>query len=356
MNDSGAQLDVTKAWISRSLEHEQMLTCCAFSPCGKYLVAGGIEENVQRWDLESGTKTPLVAHRSWVNAVAFHPDGQRLFTADCHGAIHCWPYMADAPTPQWSKSDAHQGWIQSLLVIPDGHLLSAGNDRVIRQWSAENGDLVREFAGHENHVFSLAAHPDGTSFVSGDLNGQVCHWDTATGELVRTFDATALHTRKDTFLADVGGVRSLVFDQQGELLACGGMTDATSNAFCHGNPAILVLDWNQGELRQTLRPQHTSDGPIKGLVFLSDGSLAGHAEKLNGEASLEFWRPDQPDSIHVIKRQSGFCLDIHPDGLQLAAATFKINGRFGNGRHAEQDAYASHDGEIAIFSLCEKES
>ena len=214
--------------------------------------------------------------------------------------------------------------------------------------------MLREFSGHENYVFSLVMHPDGKRFVSGDLFGKVNEWDIASGELLRTFDASPLHTRGDDFLADVGGVRSLAFDAEGKRLACGGMTDAKSNAFCPGNPAVLVFDVESGELLQMLRSTHTSDGPIKGLAFLSDGTLAGHAENLNGESSLEFWNPDQSASIHVLKRQSGYCLDLHPDGLRLAAATFKPFGRGGNGRHTMPEEYTSHHGEITIFSLFEK--
>jgi len=347
-------LDVTKARISQTLEHERPLTCCRFSPCGNFLVAAGQEENVLRWDLATGNKTALVGHRSWVDAIAFRADAKRLFTADFHGTICCWQYDADGPTPIWSRIDAHAGWIRALAVAPDGNLLSAGNDCVIRLWSAADGKPLREFAGHENYVFSLAAAPDDKTFVSGDLFGKANQWDIATGELLRTFDASILHTRGDDFLADVGGVRSLAFDAAGQLLACGGMTDAKSNAFCPGNPAVLVFDVATGRLTQTLRPSNTSDGPIKGLAFLSDGTLCGHAEHLNGESSLEFWDPARPQSKHVIKRQSGYCLDLHPDGLRLAAATFKNNGRGGNGRHSKPEEYISHNGEITIFSLFEK--
>ena len=39
--------------------------------------------NAGNWQV--GRKTAIVAHRSWVNAVAFHPDQKRVFTADFHG-------------------------------------------------------------------------------------------------------------------------------------------------------------------------------------------------------------------------------------------------------------------------------
>ena len=347
-------LDVSQAWVSQSLIHEQLLTICRFSRCGKYVVAAGTDEHVVRWELESGQKQLLSAHRSWINALALHPNEKQLFSADFHGTIHCWPFTEQAPKPQWTIEQAHQGWIRTLFATPDGNLLSAGNDRIIKLWSGTDGRLLRTFEGHEHYVFSLAFHPDGRSFVSGDLLGKVVQWDYATSRRQRTLDAEVLHTRKDNFLADVGGVRSLQFDAAGKLLACGGMTDAKSNSFCPGKPAVLIFDWETGKLRQTLRPQHTSDGPIKGLAILSDNTIAGHAEHLNGSSSLEFWKPDNPKSMHVVKRPSGFCLDVHPDGQRLAAATFKSNGRIGNGRHSKPEEYQPHHGELAIFSLFAK--
>ncbi len=348
------KLDVTKAWVSQALEHDRILTCCRFSPCGRYLAAGGHDLAVSRWDLESGEKTTLTAHESWVGALAFQSDPPRLFTSDYHGALYAWPYQDKQPQPVWSRKDAHAGWIRALAVSPAGTLASAGSDGVIRLWATANGKPLQELVGHKRYVFSLAFHPDGRSLVSGDLLGNIHHWNCETGELLRNLDASALHTRGDDFLADVGGARCLAFDATGTLLACGGMTDAKSNTFCPGKPAILVFDWDTGMLRQTLRPKHTSDGPVQGLAFLSDGMLAGHAEHLNGESSLEFWSPDQPASTHMIKRQSGYCLDVHPDGLRMAAATFKSHGRGGNGRHSNPAEYASHDGEIAVFSLFAK--
>ena len=347
-------LDVTKAWVSQTLEHSRPLTICRFSPCGSFLAAAGQDETVFLWNLETGQKTELSGHQSWVNSLAFHPGGSQLFTADFHGEIRCWQCDGAQPTTQWTREDAHAGWIRALAVAPDGNLLSAGDDAVLRLWAVVDGQPIREFASHENYIFSLAVHPTGKTFISGDLNGKAIQWDYSSGELVHIFDARVLHTRGDDFLADVGGVRSLAFGCGGKLLACGGMTDAKSNAFCPGKPAILVFDVDSGELLQTLRTTHTSDGPIKGLAFLADGTIAGHAEHLNGESSLEFWDPQRAQSIHVIKRQSGYCLDVHPDGARLAAATFKSNGRGGNGRHSTPEEYTSHNGELAIFSLFER--
>jgi WD40 repeat protein len=344
-------LDVTKIKVVQSFVHERILTTCAFSPCGKFLVAGGQTESLVRWDLETQAKTTLAGHQSWIGAIAFQAEPKRLFSADFIGSIRAWSYDQTQPETLWALPEAHRGWVRALLVTPDGNLISTGNDRSIRIWSAENGQLVRQIDREGSYIFSLAFHPDGKSFVSGDLMGQVQQWEYASGKLLRTLDAKPLHSRGDDFLADVGGIRSLAFDRSGKLLACGGMTDAKSNTFCPGEPAVLVFDWSNGQLQRTLRTKHKSDGPVNALVFLPDGTLAGHAEHLNGASSLEFWQTDNVTPLHMMQRESGYCLSLHPSGQQLAAATFKNFGRGGNGRHSTPAEYTPHQGEVSILQL-----
>ena len=346
-------LDITKIKVIQSLAHERILTTCAFSPCGKFLIAGGQDPSLIRWELASNTKTILAGHQSWIAAVAFQAEPKRLFSGDYHGSVCAWSYDQPQPQTLWTLPEAHRGWVRAMVVTPDGHLLSTGNDRAIRLWSGADGKLIRQIEREGGYIFSLAFHPDGQSFVSGDLMGQVQQWEYATGKLLRTLDAKVLHTRGDDFLADVGGVRSLAFDPSGKLLACGGMTDAKSNTFCPGEPAVLIFDWVSGQLQRTLRTKQKSDGPINGLVFLPDGTLAGHAEHLNGVSSLEFWRPDNPTPIHMLQRESGYCLALHPSGQQLAAATFKSFGRGGNGRHSTPAEYAPHHGEVSLLKWVE---
>ena len=37
-------------------------------------------------------------------------------------------------------------------------------------------------------------------------------------------------------------------------------------------------------------------------------------------------------SFHAIQRESGYSLDLHPDGLRLAVASYQTVGQGGNGR------------------------
>lgn len=350
-----AAIDVTKAWEQQKLPHNRILLTCACSPCGKYVVAGAQDENLLRWNLETGEKTVIAGHESWVQAVVFHPDQKQLLSADLNGVLKAWDYTAAAPAPLWSVTDAHAPWALAATITKDGQKwITSGTDGRIRLWNVADGSAAGELKGHETDVYSLALHPNGKELASGDLFGNIFVWNLETGELARKLDAKPLHTRKDEFLADVGGVRSLAFNADGSLLAAGGMTDAQSNTFCPGNPGILVFDYATGTLKQTLRPKAKSDGPIKGLCFLPDGTLAGHGEHINAQSSLEFWNPENPDSLHSIVRESAYAISLHPDGVRLALANFDPFGQGGNGRNGKPEEYAPHAGALFIINLQEK--
>ena len=65
-----------------------------------------------------------MGHRSWVIALAFHPDQGRLVTGDCHGVVHCWSYADAGPRPLWTIQETRHGWVRALAVSPDGNTVS----------------------------------------------------------------------------------------------------------------------------------------------------------------------------------------------------------------------------------------
>ena len=344
-------LDPTKAFASKTLKHTRQLTRCRFSPCGQYVVAGGLDNLLHRWELATEKKTELAGHTCWIGALAFHPDGKRLFAVDYHGALLCWPYTEAAPKPLWSVKEAHGGWARAVAVSPDGKLVvTAGDDRIVRVWSADTGKPMRELPGHKGCIFSLAFHPSGLHLVSGDLFGVVKQWECATGKWVRDLDASTLHTRKEDFLADVGGVRAIAFNADGSRMACSGLTEAESNTFCPGTPAGIVFDWASGKAQLQLRTKEKADGYINTLRYLPDGTLAGLGEGASG-AALWFWKPGAAESFHALKGHSGYEIDLHPDGLRLAAVLFEPLGRGGNGRHAKPGEYIPNGAVVRIFNL-----
>ena len=304
------------------LRHNSPLLSCRFDPTGRFIFAGTQDNTIQRWELATQTKVAFAGHRSWVRGMAFHAGQRKLLSCDYNGKVLIWPAdAATAPQPE-RIIEAHQGWVRAVVVSPDNRqFATCGNDNLVKLWSFADYAVVREFEGHNSHVYNVAFHPTGRHLVSADLRGNVKQWDLQTGAEARRLDAAVLHFFDPNFRADHGGVRSMAFNADGSLLACAGITNV-SNAFAGiGNPAVVLFNWQTGLRTQVLRVQPAFQGTAWGVTFHAGGLVIAAGAGSGG--GLWFWRPDQPNSIHAMTLPNNARdLAVHPDGRRLAIPFF----------------------------------
>lgn len=311
------KVDPAKTRLAKELKHTAPLFGCRFDPTGTFVFAGAQDNDVHRWELDTGKKATLKGHKSWVRGLAFSDDGKTLWTAGYDGKVIAWDADADNPTPKQTL-DAHAGWVRALVVSPDGKLLATcGNDNLVKLWSLPEGKRVRTLEGHSRHAYNVAFHPDGKSLVSGDLMGVIKHWEVETGKLVRDLDAGVLTKFDPTFVAQHGGIRAFSFRGDGGLLACAGITEV-SNAFAGvGKPLAVVFDWKTGKQSHGLKPKDAFQGTLWGVVFHPDGFVIGAGGGSGG--ALWFWKPEEAQSFHTVKLPNNARdLDLHPDAARLA--------------------------------------
>jgi WD40 repeat protein len=311
----------TKTHQLKEYKHNSPLLGCRFDPSGQFVFAGAQDNNVVRWHLDSGKRTLLTGHKSWVRALAFAAKERLLFSGDYAGRIRAWPTDTEQPKPVHTL-EAHRGWVRALAVSPDGALLaSCGNDHLVKLWSIPGGELIRELAGHACHVYNVAFHPDGKQLISADLKGVVKVWDVANGATERELDAKILYKYDPSFLADIGGVRSMAMSADGSLLACAGITNV-SNAFAGvGNPLVVLFDYKSGKQKQQLRPKVPFQGTAWGVVIHPAGFIAGVGGGNGG--ILWFWKADNAQDFFSLKLPNNARdLDLHSDGRRLAVAFF----------------------------------
>jgi WD40 repeat protein len=200
-----------------------------FSPDGKRLAAGGADNAIRLYDVQSGKRERLIEqHADWVMDLAFCADGTKLASASRDksarvfdaktGAMlasflgHEEPVFGvawagdgkrvfsagfDRKVRVWNVSDAKQvGEITDFGAAPfrleasDGFLFSSCADGVVRQYRMEKRDLVRAYEKAPDWVYCIAIDAQHHRLAAGCYNGEVRVWDTASGKLVSKFVAS----------------------------------------------------------------------------------------------------------------------------------------------------------------------
>jgi len=310
---------------------DQQLCAIRFSPDGKLLAAGSFEGVIRRWDFSNDKFTELAAikgHNGWVQRVAFHGDGKRLFAADTWGQLTAWPITEAEPKPLWSVKDAHDGWIHGLALSPDGSkLATAGRDKTVRISSTSDGKKEAVYP-HPEIVLTVAFHPDGKSLVSGDHKGIIRQWELATGKLIREFDAKSMYL-KDR-LQDVGGVRSMAFTADGTKLVAGGSSLA-SGGFVTGTTLILIFDWKTGKLEQTFKGTGDKDGFVHDMAMHPDGYLIAVSSGQPGSGKVFFQRLTEAEPFFQLPLPNCHGLAVQPESTRIVVSATNANSA-GNGR------------------------
>jgi WD40 repeat protein len=135
-------LDTHKSLPFGHLTLGEMFSSLRFSPDGKLLAAGGTDGEIQLWDLETNSGTPLeAAHRGAVSALTFTPDGKQLASGGRDRSIFLW----DINKHQVSTGPIvkHQGAISRIAFTPDGHwMVSSADDGGVSLWRLNTSTLV----------------------------------------------------------------------------------------------------------------------------------------------------------------------------------------------------------------------
>ena len=162
----------------------------AFHPDGDKLAtaAGGDtgEVALTLWEWSTGRRLTEYDNATFVEGIAFAPDGETFATAEQDGNVIVW----DANSPNKVVTGVgHSGAILDLAYSPDGsRIATAGDDGTVRVFNSTTGEQEVVLRGHEYLVMGVTFSPDGTKLASASPDGLVRVWALELDDLIEIAD------------------------------------------------------------------------------------------------------------------------------------------------------------------------
>jgi WD40 repeat protein/serine/threonine protein kinase len=303
----------------------------AFSPDGERIASAGGDGAIRIWNSRTGEVIQqFPAHTDSVVSVAFHPTGKHIASVGADNQVKVWDLTTrrevfDGPCDAGRKF----GTACTAAFSPDGRLLAAGSDGVVRLWDWENHQVLYTLPGHEMKEISVAFSRDGRRLASASTGEGVKLWDTQRG--------LPLHT----FPADPHPVSALAFGPDGEQMALASL-----------GRIVNVCDTTTGERLHGL--PHT--GNVLGVAFSRDGRRLASAGE---DKTVHVWDAATGREVLGLHGHTDMCgcVAFSPDGWRLASASHDRTIRVWDATPLRVDegqevfTFTQHDHEVRSMAV-----
>ncbi len=158
--------------------HAGPVLAIAFSPSGQSVVTASADRSLKVWAADDGRLLRSFGHHTEsIHALSFRPQ-----TGDGDGPVACATAGEDRTVRIWQPEIGrmvrivrqHGGPVFALAWSRDAAtLFSAGKEGVIRCIDGGSDAILAEWPAHDDWIYSLAVSPDGSTLASGDWSGSV---------------------------------------------------------------------------------------------------------------------------------------------------------------------------------------
>ena len=279
---------------------------------------------------------PRSPARDRVEALAFHPDGHRLYTSG-------FGIIKEFDLDRHELLDDATRRVEVAAVSPDGRYIASGSrDHIIRIYDAASGQLIRSLAGHSGDVTRTGIQSRFVLLASGSSDKTIKLWNVADGRLARTLSG---HTDDGLFAGFLPGWRrdclrlcSTRPSESGTLRQAGQpATISTTSPICsvavspdgrtiaalRRKDKVISL-WNAATKQESgsLNPgtPTSSDLMCSGMAFSRDGeTLIGTADDRRSIAIWDFPKRRLERVVPVFRSSDWInSLAISPDQSRIA--------------------------------------
>jgi WD40 repeat protein len=299
---------------------------------------------VLAWDVQTGKRVLALTHAAGVFAVAVSPDGQTIASIGFDFTIRVWD--AKGRREKWTGPGAGQMYTSMAFSHDARWLLSGSVDGTIKVWDVRTGNLVRALRGHTLGISGIVLSADGRRLLSAGLDGTIRVWEWDRDQEALTFEeplwaveSLAFHADRRHLASGSGVVR--LWDLQTGRIVRSFNKDSRFNFFT----SALAFSPNGKRLA-------TGSVVVELWDTVNGKKLLGRDSSLVGGPNFD-WERQEDDMVRA--------LAFSPNGKQLAvglasgtnirdATTGKLVRAFAGGRDDETFAIAySRDGKYLAF-------
>ncbi len=148
------------------------------SPDGRFVWTAG--DDFSKWELVTEKRLQQIGAHNFGEEALPSPNGKMLLVAEAGGGAQLYDTATLKPMRSLIGSPSR---LMQAVWLPDGRLLTGGNDFIARLWDAQTGKAIRDFRGHTANVDYVDVNRDGTrilTFSCGEATVRV--WDPNDGK------------------------------------------------------------------------------------------------------------------------------------------------------------------------------
>ncbi|KAI4374321.1 hypothetical protein MLD38_012328 [Melastoma candidum] len=158
------------------------IPCISFSPSSPHPFAAAHSASFSLFQSLTLTPSHTVPLSDVVSSLSFRLDGALLAASDLTGTIRVIDVKSRTPLRRLASHSRPVRFVKYPAVADKLHLVSGGDDGLVKYWDVAGESVVREFRGHKDYVRSGDCSPvDAECFVTGSYDHVVRLWDVRSG-------------------------------------------------------------------------------------------------------------------------------------------------------------------------------
>jgi WD40 repeat protein/tRNA A-37 threonylcarbamoyl transferase component Bud32 len=271
--------------------HQDRIEALAFTPDGRKLFSIGRDRTARSWDVGDQEESRLLQSTRAVDGLCYSPDGRYLLEASMHAykGRHgiCVYDLTSTDPPRWI-SDRNS---RRAVFSPDGRIIAGAPDHCVTLWDAKTGDMLATLskadpAEHDpvnglSNLGALVFSPDGRWLAAGF--GAVNNFTHDGPQRVLVFDVAERKVHR-TF-STLTQVSAVAFSADGKLMAAAGHNGA-------------VWLWDTSTWDEISSWHGPADTHYSSILFLSRGLVGEPGASATGKG-------DQPGDLLATGSTSG---------------------------------------------------